>query len=91
MDRLRVGIVGCGEVTQIVHLPSIAQLPGRFVVTALCDVSRKVLDAVGDRWQVANRYTDYHALAESPDVDVVLVANPNAYHAPVTLAAVRAG
>ena len=21
MDRLRVGIVGCGEVTQIVHLP----------------------------------------------------------------------
>ena len=91
MDRYRIGIVGCGEVTQIVHLPSIAQLPGQFTVTALCDVSRQVLDAVGERWQVQNRFTDYHDLAASPEVDAVLIANPNAYHAPVTLAALEAG
>ena len=35
MEKLRVGIVGCGEVTQIIHLPSLDQLHDRFAVTAL--------------------------------------------------------
>jgi predicted dehydrogenase len=39
MRQLRVGIVGCGEVTQIVHLPSLAKLAEQFTVTALCDLS----------------------------------------------------
>jgi predicted dehydrogenase len=32
--RLRLGIVGCGEVTQIIHLPALHQLADRFEVTA---------------------------------------------------------
>jgi hypothetical protein len=35
MKMLRIGVAGCGEVTQIMHLPSLAQLPEKFVVTAL--------------------------------------------------------
>ena len=33
MDQIRVGIVGCGEVTQIIHLPSLYRLSDQFVVT----------------------------------------------------------
>ncbi|HWQ11177.1 MAG TPA: Gfo/Idh/MocA family oxidoreductase [Roseiflexaceae bacterium] len=91
MQRLRIGIVGCGEVTQIIHLPSLSDLAERFVVTALCDVSPTVLGQVGDRWRVAKRYLDYQALVAQADVDAVLVANPHAYHAEVTLAAIAAG
>ncbi len=91
MKQYRVGIVGCGEVAQIVHLPSLYRLSDRFQVTALCDVSRKVLDGVGDHWQVANRFVDYRQLVEQPDVDAVLVSNPHAYHTPVTLAAIAVG
>lgn len=90
-QQLRVGIVGCGEVTQTMHLPSLRELPDRFVVTALCDVSHQVLQGVGDRWQVSKRYTDYHDLVEQSDVELVLIANPNAYHAEVALAAIAAG
>jgi predicted dehydrogenase len=91
MEPLRVGIVGCGEVAQIVHLPSLYRLADKFRVTALCDVSRTVLDGVGDAWGVAKRYTDYRKLVEQPDVDVVLVTNPHAYHARVAAAALAAG
>ena len=91
MQQYRVGIVGCGEVAQIMHLPSLYRLADKFQVTALCDVSRKVLDGVGDHWHVANRFLDYQALVERADVDIVLVCNPHAYHAPVTLAAIAAG
>jgi predicted dehydrogenase len=91
LDRLRIGIVGCGEVTQIIHLPALKQMTDKFEVTALCDVSKSVLEAVGDRWSIAARFTDYGRLLDQTDVDAVLVANPHAYHSQVVLAAIDAG
>jgi predicted dehydrogenase len=91
MTILQVGIVGCGEVTQLMHLPSLLQLNDKFQVTALCDVSPKVLEGVGSIWNVAKRFRDYHELVEQADVGVVLIANPNPYHAEVALAAIAAG
>lgn len=91
MARIRVGIVGCGEVAQIIHLPSLNQLADKFVVTALCDVSPQVLNGVGDLWGIANRFQDYRELIARSDVDAVLVTNPHIYHTEVTLAAMAAG
>lgn len=42
-NRVRVGVVGCGEAAQIIHLPAMRDLSDKFTVTALLDVSRKVL------------------------------------------------
>jgi predicted dehydrogenase len=91
MQRLRIGIVGCGEVTQIMHLPSLNQLAEQFVVTALCDVSDTVLQVVSEQWRVEKRYHEYQELVAQDDVDAVLVANPDAYHTEVALAAIAAG
>lgn len=91
MNTLRIGIVGCGEATQLLHLPSLYQLGKRFQVTALCDVSPTVLKEVARLWQVDKTFSDYHNLIEQGAVDAVLVANPHAYHAEVVLAAIRAG
>ena len=89
--RLRVGIVGCGEVTQIIHAPALYQLPDRYEITALCDVSPAVLEELGKLWNIAILETDYRALLARSEVDIVLIANPNAYHAEVTIAALAAG
>ena len=91
MTIVQVGIVGCGEVTQLMHLPSLFQLHNKFQVTALCDISQNILKDVGHTWNVAKRFHDYHELVEQADVDAVLIANPNAYHAEVALAAIAAG
>jgi predicted dehydrogenase len=66
-------------------------LTEQFTVTALCDVSDTVLQAVADQWRVAKRYHDYRDIMSQGDVDVVLVSNPDAYHAEVALAAIAAG
>jgi predicted dehydrogenase len=91
MTTLRIGIIGCGEVTQVMHLPSLSQLSDLFTVTALCDVSNQVLQAVGDHWNIPDRYLDYRDLIAQAEVDAVLVANPDAYHAPTVLTAIAAG
>ena len=90
-ERLRVGIIGCGEVAQILHLPSLYGLSEQFEVTALCDVSREVLSGIGGRWGVAAQFEHYEEVLGQEDVDVVLVANPHAYHSEVVLAALSAG
>ena len=91
MSRLRIGIVGCGSVTQIIHLPALNQLSDLFEVTALCDVSPNVLAGLGDRWGIAARVADYQDLLALDTLDAVLIANPDAYHAEITMAALRAG
>jgi predicted dehydrogenase len=91
MARVRIGIIGCGEAAQILHLPTLAQLSDRFEVTALCDVSATVLNGVGDLWGVERRLSDYRDVAALDDVDAVLIANPDAYHADAALAAIEAG
>ncbi|MBV9674199.1 MAG: Gfo/Idh/MocA family oxidoreductase [Verrucomicrobia bacterium] len=89
--RIRVGIVGCGEVTQIMHWPSLYQLSGLFDVTALCEVSQSVLEVLGEYWNIKQLWTDHKQLVASNEVDAVLVATPNAFHAEVTLDAIAAG
>lgn len=91
MTKIRIGIIGCGEAAQVLHLPSLHQLSEQFTVTALCDVSQQVVQAVGDQWNVSARFQDYRQLLAQADVDAVLIANPDAYHAEVTLAAIAEG
>ena len=91
MSRLRIGIVGCGSVTQIIHLPTLNQLHDLFEVTALCDVSLNVLAGLGDDWGIPTRATDYQDLLALDTVDAVLIANPDVFHAEVAIAALRAG
>ena len=88
---IRVGIVGCGEATQILHLPALIELRALFAVTALCDVSPSVLASVGAPLAGVHLFQDYRRLVEDSSVDTVLVTYPDAYHADVVIAAIRAG
>jgi predicted dehydrogenase len=83
-----VGVIGCGEIAQLMHLPFIAELP-RFRLAALCDISAGTVAALGDQYNVAARYTDYRELLADPDVDAVVICTYD--HAPVAAAAIAAG
>ena len=43
MSRIRVGVVGCGGIAQIQHLPHLVELPDVFEIAGLCDLSRELL------------------------------------------------
>jgi predicted dehydrogenase len=70
---LRVGVVGCGGIAQMMHLPTLAERPDLFQIAALADLSDKTLAAVGDRYGVAARFKDGRELAARPDVEAVLL------------------
>ena len=58
MSRLRVGVIGLGEVAQIIHLPVLESLLDRFEIAAICDISPTLVQLMGDRYGVSARYAD---------------------------------
>ena len=89
--RLRVGVIGCGGIAQMMHLPFLAKNSDLFEIVSLCDLSPKVLSIMGDRYHVpgGKRYSDYLDLVKE-DLDVVVVTT-GGDHTPQVLAALNAG
>ena len=91
MTRLRVGVVGCGAIAQIQHLPHLRDGRDRFVIGGICDIAPDLLRKVGDDFHVPEhaRFSDVHDLVAS-DIDAVLICSSGT-HAPQVLAAAAAG
>lgn len=88
---LRVGIIGAGEVTQVIHLPTLSLLTHLFTVTALCDVSPSSLTHVSSKFHIPFTTTSSSTLCSHPSVDVVLIANSDEYHASCAIEAANNG
>jgi predicted dehydrogenase len=86
---LSTGVIGAGEVAQVVHLPVLQALPDRFEVRALCDLSPGLLKVVGDRYGIEARYTSAIDLLAAEDLDCVLVLSSDEYHTDAVVAALE--
>lgn len=87
---LGVGILGCGPVTQAIHLPTLATLTGRLRVVHVMDVDARAAGDVGAR-AGARWTTNVGELLADPEVEVVAVCSPHEFHAEQVEAACAAG
>jgi len=87
--RLRVGVVGCGLIAQVMHLPYLRELADRYEVAAICDLSESVLATCAQRFGVDRTFKDWRALVAEP-LDAVFVLTSGS-HAPVAIAAAQTG
>jgi predicted dehydrogenase len=90
LKTVRVGIVGCGRVTETRHLAALRGVRG-VEASALADVDAARLSRVADAYGVRRLYEDWRALITDENVDAVAVCVPPALHAEVALAALDAG
>jgi predicted dehydrogenase len=88
---LRVGLIGCGEISQVVHIPTLNSLSDRFQITYLCDISQQALQHCSRKvtGETPKTTTAAEELCASSDVDVVLIANADAYHVPHAILALK--
>ena len=87
--RLRVGVVGCGLIAQVMHLPYLRELEEKFEVVVLCDLSPEVLDFASRMHPRARAVTRWEETLDE-QLDVLLVLVPGS-HAPAAIAAAEAG
>ena len=88
---IKAGVVGCGGIANGKHLPAIKR-NGKIELVAFCDLIKERAEKAKEEYGTpdARVYTDYKDLVKE-DVDVVYVLTPNNAHAPVSIAAMKAG
>src|ERR671922_1581137 len=88
-DRLRVGIIGGGAITQVAHLPVLKKLR-TIEVLAICDTDLPKARALADRFAVKDAFDDIEELLRFEALDAVVICSPNHLHESHILAALSA-
>lgn len=88
-DLMRVGIIGCGLIAQIMHIPHLLDYE-QFELVAIADSYSPVLKDVGNYFSVETRYNDWRELLAREDVDAVLITHSGSHYETV-MAALEAG
>ena len=88
MNKLRVGVIGLGMGRH--HIAGYQGHPGRRGGRHRRP-GRGAPGEIGDKYDVAKRYTSAEEMLRSEKLDIVSIATPNKFHKPLTLAAFEAG
>ncbi len=85
---LRLGVIGAGQISQII-LP---MLPKQVImVTGITDLNPTAAHALDEKMGSPRIYPDSQSLLAAQDVEAVYIATPPNTHKPLTLAAMKAG
>jgi predicted dehydrogenase len=88
--KLRIGVVGLGKAWESRHAPALKALADRFEVRAFCDPVAHRAAEVAQRWP-ARTCDGFRALAQSDDIDAIMLLSARWYGALPILAACEAG
>ncbi|RFU33977.1 hypothetical protein B7463_g2340, partial [Scytalidium lignicola] len=88
---IRVGIIGCGEISQVSHIPALGFMSDRFKITCLCDISTQALEFCKQKviGSIPSITTNPEELCRSQEVDVVFILSASEFHTTHALIALR--
>lgn len=89
-DRVNVAVIGCGGKGGA-HVQDFSKIDG-VRIAAVCDPDLHRLDAAAKKLDYTTQeHQDYHRILDNKDIDAVVIATPNHWHAPMTILACKAG
>ncbi|HUL44777.1 MAG TPA: Gfo/Idh/MocA family oxidoreductase [Bacteroidota bacterium] len=90
MEKVRLGIVGLGWVSQVFHIPILSKFEDVEIV-AVCDRDKSRAKMIADKFGFRKYYTDYQELLAREELDAIDVCTSTDAHLPVTMASLQAG
>jgi predicted dehydrogenase len=87
-EKINIAIIGLGFGAEFI--PIYKKHPNANLV-AICQRNRERLDAIGDAFGIAKRYTDYDELLKDPEIDAVHINTPIPDHGIQSIRALKAG
>jgi predicted dehydrogenase len=89
-QSLRVGILGCGPISQAAHFESC--IKARNVeLYAICDVAKDLVSRLAAYYQPKQTYLSYDEMLGDPKVDAVIIAIADQFHVEAASRALAAG
>ena len=86
---IKIGIIGCGKIAQVRHLPEYDEHP-EAKIWGLFDINQQRARELAEQYG-AKAFDSYEALLADPEIDAVSVCAANFAHAEITIAALNAG
>jgi len=90
MRKLGIGVVGVGEMGRR-HAENLRRLVPEARLVGIADFSVERARQVADELEIENCYPNLEAMLERKDLDAVLIATPDKFHAQNVIAAAGAG
>ena len=86
---IKVGIIGCGKIAQVRHIPEYAANP-HTEVYGFYDINLARAEELAEKYN-GKAYASYEELLADPAIEAVSVCAANHVHAEITVAALKAG
>lgn len=88
---VRVGIIGCGKITERASIPNLVNYPDKAKVVSLCDIIGGKAEALAEKFSLKDIETtgDWKRLAARKDIDAVFVNTPNYLHEEIAVGALN--
>jgi len=90
VKKVKVGIIGCGNISRYGNAPGYLQCE-KAEITAVCDALEERARECMSLWGAKRFYTDYRELIRDEEIDAVDICLPNYLHAQVCIEAAEAG
>ena len=88
--RLRVGVLGAGQIAQAAHFESCTKARNADL-TAICDLADDLRERMAIVHGAERTFKDYDAMLADPEIDAVIVATADQFHVPMSIRALEAG
>ncbi len=90
MSRLRGGIVGCGAVANLAHIPGWRSAKNTEIVAA-CDSNEEAAIKTAKHWGIPGIYQDFTEMLRKEKLDFIDICTPPQTHYQITIQALKAG
>ena len=91
MNKLNVGIVGCGFIAQKRHIPAFLRLSHEASITAVCDLNVELATKVAKKYNIKKVYHNVSEMMENEDLHIVDICTPPKVHAPIAIEVLKGG
>ena len=88
--KLKIGIVGIGNIAEKIHLPALMKI-SEVEILAVCDQNQEKAQSLAEQYGIRLVYKDYMELLEDPEVDAIDICTPNHLHSVIAVAALERG
>ena len=90
MDRVRIGVIGVGNIARNYHLPPVHALPNAELV-AVADLDESLRLKAQKQFGFRDAYTDYHRILDRDDIHAIMLLTRVNTHTEIIPAALEAG
>jgi predicted dehydrogenase len=90
MSNLKVGVVGCGLISKLRHIPAYKRLKN-VELTAVCDLNEELARETANEFKIPKYYTETAKMFLEEDLDIIDICVPPQIHTPIAIEALENG